>query len=391
MGLKKIITLFSSVVLNISTIYGFPFDARSLTPRNRTGSDIGLRATAASVTYTGLIQVRALDGRVIGFVRNQDGLLPINGVNFGSNNQDLHVTFTTPTTGNGPFDILATDPKFTAPFYVGTALIVLIGIGSAVSGPFSNVIQSQSILWNINPTTTQLTAQYINPDGSHPTTVIGYDGLRNSLFLTGDVAAWNSQNNPLIPATAVNFFFVPSTSPPVTYNGRIQVRAGDTGRIIGFVRNVAGLLPVNGVNFGTPDQDLRVTFTTPGLNGPFNILATNPAFTAPFYIGASSSATFGPGSGNSGLFLNVDQTPLLAPPTATGQFSIGEWGFWFLDSATGKLAAQYVNPDGTRPATVIGYDGLRNSLFFTGDVGAWNTLNNPLLPAAVVELFFQSS
>lgn len=37
------------------------------------------------------------------------------------------------------------------------------------------------------------------------------------------------------------------------------------------------------------------------------------------------------------------------------------------------MLAQYVNPDGTTPVTVLAYDIRENRIFFTGDLNEYNS------------------
>lgn len=78
-----------------------------------------------------MIQVRNSEGKSLGYLKNWAGVSPMsviyapalhfssliffsyavpcsNGVNFGSEQEDLHVSFTLPPGTNGPFDILVT-------------------------------------------------------------------------------------------------------------------------------------------------------------------------------------------------------------------------------------------------------------------------------------------
>jgi hypothetical protein len=170
-----------------------------------------------SVSYSGRINVRTSEGSSLGYVRNSPATWTIGGVNFLGPEQDLHVSFTTTASGIGPFDILATDPAFPAPFYVGAGGTSTIGLNSPKTVDFTNVEQTppnsiggvvESAIWSINPTTNELTAQYVNPDGTKPNTVIAYDIRANELFFVGDLVAYNVPNADT-PASAVTFVLTP--------------------------------------------------------------------------------------------------------------------------------------------------------------------------------------
>jgi len=182
----------------------------------------------------------------------------------------------------------------------------------------------------------------------------------------------------------------PSGSPTVQLSGRIQARNPENKQSLGNVRNWSGGSPISGLNFLGPDQDLHVSFTAPPSGkGPFDILATNAAFPPPFFVGASSSpfssGTIGKGLRDTVAFTNVEQTPPGSPPVKSGDNSSGESAIWSFNPGTKELKAQYVNPDGSQPSTIIAYDIRANELFFVGDIDAYNKDNNT--PASAVELF----
>ncbi|OBZ74148.1 hypothetical protein A0H81_05920 [Grifola frondosa] len=114
--------------------------------------------------------------------------------------------------GLRPFNVIATNAAFKAPFFIGingtitttvTGIISLdIGLGSPNTLGLTNVGQT---IWSFNSRTTELTPQWINPDGSKPITTIAYDVLNNVLFITGDLVSYNS-THPAAPASEVKFF-----------------------------------------------------------------------------------------------------------------------------------------------------------------------------------------
>ncbi|KAF5383862.1 hypothetical protein D9615_003632 [Tricholomella constricta] len=179
------------------------------------------------VSYSGRIQARTEDGSALGIVKNTNSSWAINSLNFLDTDQDLHVSFTAPASGKGPFDILATNPLFPAPYYVGAAGTTLINTldltskntiafthiqrtppGSvAVVSTFDDTFVVESAIWSINRGTKELTAHYINADKSKPDTIIAYDIRANKLFFVGNIAAYNENNNT--PASAVKLFLVP--------------------------------------------------------------------------------------------------------------------------------------------------------------------------------------
>lgn len=165
------------------------------------------------VTYSGRIQIRNNEGHSLGYVVNT--FSGVSGSNFGGPQDELHVTFTTTSSGAGPFDIIATNPKFPPPFFIGGAGITISGQFDSVS--FQHVQQTspgsrpskggESAIWSVNPNTKELTPQWINPDGSAPKTFIGFDIRNNGLFLTASIENFNSHHT--WPISEVHFFIVP--------------------------------------------------------------------------------------------------------------------------------------------------------------------------------------
>ncbi|KAJ3483476.1 hypothetical protein NLI96_g6293 [Meripilus lineatus] len=165
------------------------------------------------VNYSGRIQIRNKDGSSLGYVVNNPS--GVSGSNFGGPQNELHVTFTTTSSGAGPFDIIATNPKFPPPYFIGGAGTTVSGEFNAVS--FQHVQQTspgsrpfaggESAIWSLNTSTKELTPQWVNPDGSKPKTFIGFDIRNNGLFLTADIANFNAHHT--WPISEVHFFIVP--------------------------------------------------------------------------------------------------------------------------------------------------------------------------------------
>ncbi|KAF8229509.1 hypothetical protein L208DRAFT_1401950 [Tricholoma matsutake] len=180
----------------------------------------------------------------------------------------------------------------------------------------------------------------------------------------------------------------PSAVPPMQRSGRIEVRNPQNGLSLGIVKNTNGTNPISGLNALGPEQDLLVSFTaSPSGAGPFDIVAVNAAFAAPLFVGAFVAN----GVGNIGrdviTFSNVQQTPPNSPPvkSASGDNTMAESALWSFNPSTKELQAQYVNPDGSKPDTVIAYSIRQNVLFFIGDLKAYNTNNDT--PASAVKFY----
>ncbi|KAF8648457.1 hypothetical protein AX16_006274 [Volvariella volvacea WC 439] len=176
-----------------------------------------------------------------------------------------------------------------------------------------------------------------------------------------------------------------SPVPPPTYEGRIEVRALD-GHVYGRVRDWSSGF-IGGVNFGDIGDDLEVKLikASTGSSGAlYDILATNPSFPAPHYVGAAGTNTLGPGHRTVSSLATVYQSPPGSVPI--GQNGVyGQSAIWKIDPATKELKVFYVNPDGSTIRAVIALNLRSNTLFFTGDLTLWNTDNNT--PASEVKYF----
>ncbi|KAJ3999981.1 hypothetical protein F5050DRAFT_1804571 [Lentinula boryana] len=165
----------------------------------------------------------------------------------------------------------------------------------------------------------------------------------------------------------------PSPSSVVRYTGRLQVRSSD-GSTIGYVQDKLGL-PVSG------GSDLTISMTASSTRKKqLNIVATTASFPSPFYLGASNqgsgNATIGTGSSTFLQFSNVQKTDALSQPvrvkSGNGDTSV-ESAIWAINSTTKELTAQYVNPDGSLPNTILVYNDANDRLYFVGDTAAFNT------------------
>ncbi|KAL1701922.1 hypothetical protein EV121DRAFT_262585 [Schizophyllum commune] len=176
----------------------------------------------------------------------------------------------------------------------------------------------------------------------------------------------------------------PSAKPPVSYSGRLQARTAD-GTVVGFVRNFEGAASISGISFGSSDEELHVSFSTSGGYKPFDILATNPNFPAPYYVGAAGTGPLAKGSYASVAFTNVGQTPAGSKPVKSGENSY-ESAIWTFNPQTKQFTAHFVNPDGSKPKTQLAYDARANELFFVGDLAAYNKQFD-YYPAGAVNLY----
>lgn len=169
----------------------------------------------------------------------------------------------------------------------------------------------------------------------------------------------------------------PSPRPHPCYSGKIEVKAESDGHVQGFVRNWehGG---ISGLNFSGDPLQVKVCEAGYGL---YNIIATNAIFPAPYYVGGDSGTTAGTltkGTRSSVGFGNTPQTYPGAPPKLING-SYYESAIWRYNSSTKELFPQWINPDGSKPNTVIAYDIRVNELSFVVEpISQWNESGSPL-------------
>ncbi|KAG2363263.1 hypothetical protein BDR07DRAFT_1608929 [Suillus spraguei] len=161
----------------------------------------------------------------------------------------------------------------------------------------------------------------------------------------------------------------PSFTSQNTFTGRILVK-GHNGKSLGHLHNLAR--GINGINFGASSADLQVSFTTSrSEQGLFDIQAVDAAFSGPHYIGTTSSNNLATGSSTFVSFGNVIKTPAHSRPVPVGQHA-DESAIWTFNPKTYQLSVHYVNRDGHEAKTTIAYKAHDNTIFFVGDIGAYN-------------------
>ncbi|KAG2075691.1 hypothetical protein BDR04DRAFT_1150019 [Suillus decipiens] len=162
----------------------------------------------------------------------------------------------------------------------------------------------------------------------------------------------------------------PSFTSQNTFTGRILVK-GHNGKSLGHLHNLAS--GINGINFGASSADLHVSFTTSrSEQGLIDIQAVDAAFPGPHYIGTTSSTNLATGSSTFVSFGNVIRTPAHSQPVSMGHHNADESAIWTFNPKTYQLSVHYVNRDGHEAKTTIAYNAHDNTIFFVGDVGAYN-------------------
>ncbi|KAH8978005.1 hypothetical protein EDB86DRAFT_991792 [Lactarius hatsudake] len=140
----------------------------------------------------------------------------------------------------------------------------------------------------------------------------------------------------------------PPPNPSVV--GRLEVRYASDNTRLGYVANDASYGPI-GLNLDTGHNpaipDLVVEFSGSTL------LAQNPEFDAPYYIGGYGALPLSPQTLNTIEFINVDTGPDAA--------------IWSLDLTSGALNATWTNPDKSTAQPTLIYDSELNALNFTSN------------------------
>ncbi|KAF5387321.1 hypothetical protein D9757_005753 [Collybiopsis confluens] len=175
--------------------------------------------------YTGRLEVRSDNGSVVGYVQDKPGL-PVAG-----NYSDLKISITASLNRKEHLNVAATESSALPSIYnyVGASsnkgADMTIGKGDSSTLLFTNVQRSkplerpdftpahprlfltarpmsrpsnassaESSIWKLDSKTKELTAQYVNPDGTLPSTFLVYDSASGHILFTGDVGLMNSSS-----------------------------------------------------------------------------------------------------------------------------------------------------------------------------------------------------
>ncbi|KAH9172567.1 hypothetical protein EDB89DRAFT_1964934 [Lactarius sanguifluus] len=141
-----------------------------------------------------------------------------------------------------------------------------------------------------------------------------------------------------------------SPPPGPTVVGRLEVRHATDNTRLGYVANDASYGPI-GLNLDTAHNpaipDLIVQFSGSTL------VAQDPEFDAPYYIGGYGTLPLSPQTLNTIEFINVDTGPDAA--------------IWSLNITSGALNATWTNPDKSTVQPTLIYDSELNALNFTSN------------------------
>jgi hypothetical protein len=164
------------------------------------------------------------------------------------------------------------------------------------------------------------------------------------------------------------------------YSGPITVTDTTTDTVLGYMsaaQNGFGEYTVVPTTSGALD----VTFNESSAS-PFNITINNPFDSNFSNLGgvqgfADSSPDLGAGSSDYGYVAESAATAPGATPAnvgnsftdSTGIAEDSESAIWSVDAATGALTAQWINSDGSSPATFMAFTA--DTLVLTGDLSAF--------------------
>ncbi|KAF8603692.1 hypothetical protein BDV93DRAFT_606673 [Ceratobasidium sp. AG-I] len=177
-----------------------------------------------------------------------------------------------------------------------------------------------------------------------------------------------------------------SPLPPVSLKCNIRA-TGTDGTDFGFISPVWNGFGEYGQFQKEQDGALELSGSySPDSPNQLNFAATNgPSATYPWFGAidgfASTTDDFGPGSYNYAYLGGTTQSPAGSTPFADGDNSFSaatgipetiQSAVWSYDSKTQAITAQWINTDGSAPATHIIYANDDNkALALTGDVGAF--------------------
>jgi hypothetical protein len=130
------------------------------------------------------------------------------------------------------------------------------------------------------------------------------------------------------------------------YSGRLEVRWASNGTVAGYVANnpTGGSFGLNDPTLFGGDQLYVEYFES-------NLMAVNPEFPPPYFVGGSGALPLAHGCLNNKIqFANVEAGPSSA--------------IWTLNSLSGALTASWINEDGSEDKPSLAYDPAQNVLSF---------------------------
>ncbi|KAJ7493697.1 hypothetical protein FB451DRAFT_1215152 [Mycena latifolia] len=174
-----------------------------------------------------------------------------------------------------------------------------------------------------------------------------------------------------------------SAGVPVSYTGTIQVTNAGTGAVVGYVYQASGSTNHFGV---TTDMSSALSFmlsvdSTVVSSSGINIAATTSTYATTWpYMGGivgviNTNANLASGSPNfayvQGTSLTPDDSPAASVSNSYPTIEKSESAIWNYDASTGAISAQWINIDGSAPATAIVYVAGSNALVLAGDASVF--------------------
>ncbi|KAF9030328.1 hypothetical protein BDZ89DRAFT_1132441 [Hymenopellis radicata] len=172
-----------------------------------------------------------------------------------------------------------------------------------------------------------------------------------------------------------------SSVPLLTKTGVLQMK-NSNGDIMGYVSKTANSFGEYG-SLQTQGNALHISFSydpTKPLQ-QLDFIGTDSSIYSTFplvgFVNGFASTSSNLGSGSNYLYVaGVSQTPKGSPPvtqanafsTYSGSPETVESAVWSIDSATGKVTAQWINTDGTVPTTYLCYTAGADAILLTGNV-----------------------
>ncbi|KAI0287328.1 hypothetical protein BC826DRAFT_1118315 [Russula brevipes] len=179
-----------------------------LAPVRRTRTDTAKRTQPSSVDtehpQAWHIEARqASDGTTVGYVASDPSGSQLNLLDKhkDASNEVIHVEYS----GSSLYTKHSKSPT---PFYVGCSGTLPLAVGSPNALQLTGVesgrksfwlrpmYASSAAIWNVDPSTSELTATWVNPDNSQVQPFFAYDPEQDALFLTGDFTELSNLHDP---------------------------------------------------------------------------------------------------------------------------------------------------------------------------------------------------
>jgi len=174
--------------------------ARGLPPlapvrRTRTGTAKRTQPSSVDTEHPQAWRIearQASDGTTVGYVASDPSGSQLNLLDKhkDASNEVIRVEYS----GSSLYTKHSKSPN---PFYVGCSGTLPLAVGSPNVLQLTGVESGPSAaIWNVDPSTSELTATWINPDNSQVQPFFAYDPEQDALFLTGDFTELSNLHDP---------------------------------------------------------------------------------------------------------------------------------------------------------------------------------------------------